>query len=77
MFGPDRAVLEKRLFDQLERAEQQRNAEAVVIGRSLLNGQRVGKVFLARHFGQSDERCNALRARWRQLMENHEQEQAQ
>ncbi|POA97177.1 hypothetical protein C2134_18450 [Chromobacterium sinusclupearum] len=69
--------MEKRLFDQLERAEQQRNAEAVVIGRSLLNGQRVGKVFLARHFGQSDERCNALRARWRQLMENHEQEQAQ
>ncbi|MCD0493752.1 hypothetical protein LQD23_15805 [Chromobacterium violaceum] len=77
MFGPDRAVLEKRLFDQLERTEQQRNAEAVVIGRSLLSGQRVGKVFLARHFGQSDERCNALRARWRQLMENQAQEQAQ
>ncbi|UTH73317.1 hypothetical protein [Chromobacterium sp. IIBBL 290-4] len=69
--------MEKKLFDQLERAEQQRNAEAVVIGRNLLKGQRVGKVFLARHFGRSDEHCNVLRARWRQLMENQEQEQAQ
>ena len=77
MFGPDRVVLEKRLYAQLELAEQMRNAQAVVIGRCLLSGRRVGRTFLSKHFAQSEERCNTLSARWRQLMETNNQQPEQ